>query len=154
MSDIKGIADFSIDSIQKLNKPERVVLEAYAVSCASSYHDAGSDAKAYLNIDARQLRMVQDKLVDKGFLIKGYYYQKDINPAACLNVMVNMLENHPDEAEFFLDLYMKSQRQAASSAVNFINAMKTVIGIDKSQTVKSLSSYYMTFAKYVTKEKA
>lgn len=141
------------ETINKLSKAERVVLESYAINCSSNYYQPDTDVKEFLHIDSRQLRKIEGDLTDKGFLEKRYYYQKGICNSVCIHVIVSMLENYPDEEAFFVNQLSGSSRPGRSTGVNFIKAMRFVIGIDKSQKVKSLPSYFLSFVPFVTKEK-
>lgn len=142
-----------LESINKLSKAERVVLESYAVNCTSNYYQPDNDVMAFINIDSRQLRRIESDLTAKRLLEKRYHYQKGISPSICIHVIVNMLENHPDEEDFFVNQPAGHFRPGSSTGVDFIKAMRFVIGIDKSQKMKSLPSYFLSFVPFVTKEK-
>lgn len=153
MSETMDAKSEDFDRINTLKKAERVVLEAYAVSCGNTYYEPGEKVKEYLRLDSKQFHKIVNDLIDKGFLVKGYYYQKYISAQICISVVANMIMNYPDEEKFFLDMLARSRYSDEISGIDFIKAIRFVIGVDKSQRVKSLSENYLIYAINFAKNK-
>lgn len=154
MSDTVDAKSKDIALINKLKNPERMVLESYAVTCAMRYYiDPGDLVKSELGIDSKQLRRIEDTLIDKGLLLKGSYYHKSLDPSLCIIVVANMVENHSDDLQIFLDILARTRYSAEVSGLDFIKAMRFVMGVDKSQKIKELSRDYLHYVQYVAGEK-
>ncbi|MDE6693229.1 MAG: hypothetical protein K2K05_07565, partial [Muribaculaceae bacterium] len=61
-----------IAKIEKLRKPERVVLDSYALTDGVRYNYPGEDVSGYLNLSSKEIKRIEDSLVNQGFLLKGY----------------------------------------------------------------------------------
>ncbi len=150
MSSTTDTESKGMEKMRKLLKPERVILEAYAVNYFSLYYSPSEAVMNYLRISAKQLRKIEDSLVDKGYLSKEHYYHRHVNPEFCFHVVADMIENHPDEETFFTDYYTKlGRKEYATMVIDFIKAVRFVIGKDTAHKVKSLSDVYSNLIPYM-----
>lgn len=131
-----------------------MVLESFAVTCALHYYyDAGDLVKEHLHIDSKRLRKIEDNLIDRGYLLKGYYSRKSIKPELCVLIVANMIVNHSEDYNVFLHLLANTRYSESISGVDFIKAMRFVMGVDKAQIIRALPGEYLTYVHYMTGEK-
>lgn len=139
--------------IENLRKPERVVLDSYALTVGVRYNYPGEDVKEYLKISAKEIKRIEDSLVIQGFLLKGYYNHKSINPRYCLPVLIDMVRNHPDEMQFFINYFKTEQnKRQYSPALDLLNAIRFVLEDKNVPKASALSRDYLNYAGAILEE--
>lgn len=141
------------DDLLKLGRAERIVLEYYALTCACPYYISADCVTTFAKITNKELRKIEDTLVDRHALVKGYYSQKFINKDLCIYVIINMVQTFLDDQEFFEKKFGESRYGGGAFALDFIKAVRFAIGLDSSQRVNSLSGDFMPYVMSVCSER-